>query len=74
MKNLLLATMIALPSMMAFNAPSQAAPSSGTLVQNVDYRPGYKHHHRRPNRDCVVRTEKQRVNGRIVLRKVRVCR
>lgn len=87
MKNLVLATAIALTSLVAFNAPSEAAPLSvpliqttgpagttGSLVQNVDYRPGYRRHHRRWNRHCFVRTERRRVHGRIIIRRVRVCR
>jgi hypothetical protein len=81
MKNLIIATTIALTSLVAFNAPSQAAPFSGTLAQsaetvaqNVDYRPGYRHHNRKWNRHCFVRTERHRVHGRIIIKKVRVCR
>jgi len=87
MKSLILATAIALTSLMAFNAPSEAAPLSvplvqttspsgttGSVVQNVDYRPGYRRHYRRWNRHCFVRTERHRVHGRIIVRKVRVCR
>ncbi|MGO4451898.1 hypothetical protein AB4Y96_23510 [Phyllobacterium sp. TAF24] len=81
MKNLIIATTIALTSLVAFNAPSQAAPFAATLagntateVQNVDYRPGYRHNQRKWNRNCFVRTERHRVHGRIVIKKVRVCR
>lgn len=81
MKNMIIAATNAVTSLVAFNAPSQAAPFSGTLaqnatsdVQNVDYRPGYRHHNRKWNRNCFVRTERHRVHGRIIIKKVRVCR
>ncbi|QND52332.1 hypothetical protein HB779_10720 [Phyllobacterium sp. 628] len=82
MKNLIIATAIALTSLVAFNAPSQAAPLTGTLAQTVDtqtqvvkvdHRRGWRHH-RHWNRRCFVRTERHRHHGRVIIRRVRVCR
>ncbi|MBB6489156.1 hypothetical protein [Rhizobium lusitanum] len=59
MKNLFLASAIALASIVAVSTPSQASPF-------------HRHHHHRNN--CVVKTVKHKVHGHWVVRKERVCR
>ncbi|MFS8048024.1 hypothetical protein [Rhizobium sp. BR 314] len=61
MKNLFLASAIALASIVAVSTPSQAAPF-------------HRHHHHHHRNDCVVKTVKHKVHGHWVVRKERVCR
>ena len=72
MKNIMLASAIALSSLLAVSAPSLAANTT-VIVQRVDHhrpvaRSAYRH------RDCFVKTEQHRFHGKIVVRKTRVCR
>jgi len=58
MKNLILASAVALASVFAVSAPSEAAPM-------------HRHHH---HHHCYMKKVKHRVHGHWVVRKVRVCR
>jgi hypothetical protein len=60
MKNLIIASAVALASVFAVSAPSEAAPM---------HHHRHHHHHR-----CHMKRVKHRVHGRWVVRKVRVCR
>ena len=64
MKNVILASAIALASVFAVSAPSQAAPM---------HHHHYRHHHRHYHH-CYMKKVKHRVHGRWVIRHVRVCR
>ena len=59
MKNLLLASALALASVFAVSAPSEAAPMH------------HRHHH---HHHCYMKKVKHKVHGRWVVRNVRVCR
>ncbi|AYG66002.1 MULTISPECIES: hypothetical protein [unclassified Rhizobium] len=63
MKNLILASAVALASVFAFSAPSEAAP--------MHHRHHYGHHY---HHHCYMKKVKHRVHGRWVVRRVRVCR
>ncbi|MGV1794198.1 hypothetical protein GR212_08050 [Rhizobium lusitanum] len=63
MKNLFLASAVALASLLAVSAPSEAAP--------MHHRHHGNHHH---HRNCHMKTVKHREHGHWVVRKVRVCR
>ncbi|NTJ64214.1 hypothetical protein G6M50_34620 [Agrobacterium rhizogenes] len=60
MKNLILASAVAVASVFAVSVPSEAAP--------MHHRHYHHHHH------CYMKKVKHRVHGRWVVRRVRVCR
>ncbi|WP_112795631.1 hypothetical protein [Rhizobium sp. SYY.PMSO] len=62
MKNLFLASAVALASFFAVSAPSEAAPMH------------HRHYHHHYHHNCHMKTVKHRVHGHWVVRKVRVCR
>jgi hypothetical protein len=62
MKNLVLASAIAITSFASFSAPSQAATVKH-IIQHMGHR-----------QTCVVKVVKQRVHGRMVVTKKRICR
>jgi hypothetical protein len=61
MKNLILASAVAVASIFAVSSPSEAAPMH------------HRHYHRHHNH-CYMKKVKHRVHGRWVVRRVRVCR
>jgi hypothetical protein len=63
MKNLVIASAIALTSLVTFSMPSEAR----TVIVKQERHMMPRH------RDCVVRKVTQRVHGRVVIRKTRVC-
>ncbi|KAA1176713.1 hypothetical protein FP026_26290 [Rhizobium tropici] len=63
MKNLFLASAVALASVFTFSVPSEAAP-----MHHRHYHRHHYHHH------CYMKKVRHKVHGRWVVRRVRVCR
>ncbi|MGH6860176.1 MAG: hypothetical protein ACRECY_07970 [Phyllobacterium sp.] len=72
MKNILLATAIALSSVVAFSGASQAASTVTTIRKVEHHRPMMHNRHR--HQDCYVKKTKHRSHGRVVVEKTRICR
>ncbi len=62
MKNLILASAVAVASVFALSVPSEAAPMH------------HRHYHQHHHHHCHVKKVKRKVHGRWVIRHVRVCR
>ena len=73
MKNLIMASVIALASTLPFAAPSSAASVTVTTVDRVNHRSDHRVMHRhRPH--CIVKKVKVRSHGRVVIKTTKVCR
>lgn len=86
MKNLVLAAVIAVSSILPFATASEAASVTVRTVERVDHRGdyhrvdhrhGHRGHHARPRHHrekCVVKKVRTHHHGRTVVRTTRVCR
>jgi hypothetical protein len=69
MRNIIVATALALTSVFAY-APSSFADSVTVTTKHTDNRNWHGHHHR----NCYTKTVKSYHHGRVVVTKKRVCR
>jgi len=81
LKSIFLAAAIAVTSVSAYTPPVSAASVTVTTDGRVIYRDRDRHHHRKRgwhkrhhHRDCYVKKTKYRHHGRVIVKKVRVCR
>ncbi|CAN7694598.1 hypothetical protein PMI07_004719 [Rhizobium sp. CF080] len=76
MKNLLIASALAISSILTVAGPSNAASVTITTNERVaprhTVREVYRPH--RPRHDCMVKKVKTRYHGRVVVKTTRVCR
>ena len=78
MRNLLLASFVAVMAAFSAGAPAQAASPVTANLQTVQYMPGWRYHHAHYRhygyRGCHVRNVRHVRHGRVWYSPVRVCR
>ncbi len=74
MKNLVLASAMALASLLSVAPQSQAASVTVTTTERSAPRYAQRYHHERMRHDCRVKKVKTYRNGHVVVKTTRVCR